>query len=35
MDLLRYGLRMTHDIVIPNPAAGIVKLVEDVRTWRR
>jgi hypothetical protein len=30
-DLLRYGLRMTYDIVIPNPGAGIVKLVEDVK----
>ena len=31
MDLLRYGLRMTYDIVIPNPGSGIVKLVEDVK----
>jgi hypothetical protein len=32
VDLLRYGLRMTYDIVIPNPGAGIIKLVEDVKT---
>jgi hypothetical protein len=31
MDLLRYGLRMTYDIVIPNPGSGIAKLVEDVK----
>jgi hypothetical protein len=31
VDLLRYGLRMTYDIVIPNPGSGIVKLVEDVK----
>jgi Type II secretion system (T2SS), protein G len=31
MDLLRYGLRMTYDIVIPNPGSGIGKLVEDVK----
>jgi hypothetical protein len=31
VDLLRYGLRMTYDIVIPNPGAGIVKLVKDVK----
>ncbi|BCA53248.1 hypothetical protein W02_03880 [Nitrospira sp. KM1] len=31
VDLLRYGLRMTYDIVIPNPGAGIVRLVEDVK----
>ena len=31
VDLLRYGLRMTYDIVIPNPGSGIVTLVEDVR----
>jgi hypothetical protein len=31
IDLLRYGLRMTYDIVIPNPGSGIVKLVGDVR----
>ncbi len=31
VDLLRYGLRMTYDIVIPNPGAGIAKLVEDVK----
>jgi hypothetical protein len=30
IDLLRYGLRMTYDIVIPNPGSGIVTLVEDV-----
>ena len=29
MDLLRYGLRMTYDIVIPNPGSGIVTLVEQ------
>jgi hypothetical protein len=31
LDLLRYGLRMTYDIVIPNPGSGIVKLVEDLK----
>jgi hypothetical protein len=31
VDLLRYGLRMTYDIVIPNPGSGIVKLVEDLK----
>jgi hypothetical protein len=31
LDLLRYGLRMTYDIVIPDPGSGIVKLVEDVK----
>jgi len=31
LDLLRYGLRMTYDIVIPNPGSGIVKLVADVK----
>lgn len=31
VDLLRYGLRMTYDIVIPSPGAGIVKLVQDVK----
>ena len=31
LDLLRYGLRMTYDIVIPNPGSGIVKLVQDVK----
>ena len=31
LDLLRYGLRMTYDIVIPNPGSGIVTLVEDVK----
>ena len=30
MDLLRYGLRMTYDIVIPNPGAGIFTLVREV-----
>ena len=30
VDLLRYGLRMTYDIVIPNPGSGIVTLVQDV-----
>ncbi len=29
MDLLRYGLRMTYDIVIPNPGSGIVTLVQQ------
>ena len=32
VDLLRYGLRMTYDIVIPNPGSGIVTLVDDVKT---
>jgi hypothetical protein len=31
VDLLRYGLRMTYDIVIPNPGSGIATLVEDVK----
>lgn len=31
LDLLRYGLRMTYDIVIPNPGSGLVKLVQDVK----
>src|SRR5882757_5174369 len=31
VDLLRYGLRMTYDIVIPNPGSGIVTLVEEVK----
>lgn len=31
-DLLRYGLRMTYDIVIPNPGSGIFTLVDDVMT---
>ncbi len=31
VDLLRYGLRMTYDIVIPNPGSGIAKLVADVK----
>jgi hypothetical protein len=31
VDLLRYGLRMTYDIVIPNPGSAIVTLVEDVK----
>lgn len=31
IDLLRYGLRMTYDIVIPNPGAGIVAMVRDVQ----
>jgi hypothetical protein len=31
VDLLRYGLRMTYDIVIPNPGSGIVTLVEDLK----
>ena len=31
VDLLRYGLRMTYDIVIPNPGSSIVTLVEDVK----
>ena len=31
LDLLRYGLRMTYDIVIPNPGSGIVTLVEEVK----
>jgi hypothetical protein len=32
VDLLRYGLRMTYDIVIPNPGSGIVTLVQDVKS---
>ena len=32
MDLLRYGLRMTYDIVIPNPGSGIFTLVDEVMT---
>jgi hypothetical protein len=31
VDLLRYGLRMTYDIVIPNPGSGIVTLVDEVK----
>jgi hypothetical protein len=31
VDLLRYGLRMTYDIVIPNPGSGIVTLVEELK----
>ena len=31
VDLLRYGLRMTYDIVIPNPGSGIVTLVDQVK----
>jgi type II secretory pathway pseudopilin PulG len=31
VDLLRYGLRMTYDIVIPNPGSGIVTKVDQVR----
>ncbi|WP_445143323.1 type II secretion system protein GspG [Dyella sp. Tek66A03] len=31
VDLLRYGLRMTYDIVLPNPGSGIVTLVEQVQ----
>jgi hypothetical protein len=31
VDLLRYGLRLTYDIVIPNPGSGIVTLVEDLK----
>jgi hypothetical protein len=31
VDLLRYGLRMTYDIVIPNPGSGIVTLVDDLK----
>jgi hypothetical protein len=31
VDLLRYGLRMTYDIVVPNPGSGIVTLVEEVK----
>jgi hypothetical protein len=30
VDLLRYGLRMTYDIVIPNPGSAIVTLVKQV-----
>lgn len=29
IDLLRYGMRMTYDIVIPNPGSGIVTLVNQ------
>ena len=32
LDLLRYGLRMTYDIVIPNPGSGIVTLVDEVKS---
>jgi hypothetical protein len=32
VDLLRYGLRMTYDIVIPNPGSGIITLVDEVKT---
>jgi len=31
VDLLRYGLRMTYDIVIPNPGSGIITLVDEVK----
>jgi hypothetical protein len=31
VNLLRYGLRMTYDIAIPNPGSGIVTLVSDVK----
>lgn len=31
VDLLRYGLRMTYDIVIPNPGSGIVTKVARVK----
>src|SRR5206468_1654847 len=31
VDLLGYGLRMTYDIVIPNPGSGIVTLVDEVK----
>lgn len=31
LDLLRYGLRMTYDIVIPNPGSGIVTKVAQVK----
>lgn len=31
VDLLRYGLRMTYDIVIPNPGSGLVTKVEQVK----
>lgn len=31
VDLLRYGLRMTYDVVIPNPGSGIVSLVDEVK----
>lgn len=31
VDLLRYGLRMTYDIVIPNPGSSIATLVQSVR----
>ncbi len=32
VDLLRYGLRMTYDIVIPNPGSALVTLVQQVKT---
>lgn len=32
VDLLRYGLRMTYDIVIPNPGSGIVTKVSEVKS---
>jgi hypothetical protein len=31
VDLLRYGMRMTYDIVIPNPGSSIATLVQSVR----
>jgi len=31
VDLLRYGLRMTYDIVIPNPGSGLVTKVQQVK----
>ena len=31
VDLIRYGLRMTYDIVIPNPGVGMVGKVRELR----
>jgi hypothetical protein len=32
IDLLRYGLRMTYDIVIPNPGSGLVTMVQEIQS---
>jgi hypothetical protein len=31
VDLYRYGLRMTYDIVIPNPGADLMRKIEELR----
>jgi len=31
VDLYRYGVRMTYDIVIPNPGADLIRKIEEVR----